>query len=153
MGIAKRSIVLAFLICAVLVAGGCGVIGTANGSAPRGIKVSFKLDPRVTKSLYMGERWVSPSSYSAPTQGKETVIDAKAEAVDASGEAIAALSPTWTAKDGSMVSVTPAEGSQVQIRVRQAGESEVRVQAKGLSKTLRVKAVTQGEVLRVTITQ
>jgi hypothetical protein len=101
-----------------------------------GIAVSFKQDPRLTKGLYMGERWVSP-----PVHG-----------VDAKGNKMK-IAPTWTPSDSEMVTVTPGEGSDVKIAVKRAGKSTLKVAAPGASKELSIKATEEGDVLRVEITQ
>ena len=52
----------------------------AAAAAAGGIEVSFKLDPRVTKSLYMGERWVSGPAFSSASvpEGETITVEARA---------------------------------------------------------------------------
>jgi hypothetical protein len=38
------------------------------------IAVVFKLDPRLTAGLYMGDRWVSPPTYSTVHPGKQATL-------------------------------------------------------------------------------
>ena len=118
-----------------------------------GITVSFKLDPRLTKGLYMGERWVSPPVYQPAVQeGKTLTVEARAHGVDAKGNKMK-ITPKWTPSDPGMVAVTPGEGSDVKIVVKRAGKSTLKVAAPGVSKELSIKATEEGDVLRVEITQ
>jgi hypothetical protein len=120
--------------------------------SPAAIRVAFKLDPRLTTGLYMGERWVSPPTYSASQLGSIVTIEARASGVDARRRPVK-INAKWIAADPDMVTVTPGEGSQVRIAVRRAGESLLRVTADDLTRQLAVKAVQQDQVLRVEITQ
>ena len=118
-----------------------------------GIAVSFKQDPRLTKGLYMGERWVSPPVYQPAVQeGKTLTVEARVHGVDAKGNKMK-ITPKWTPSDPGMVAVTPGEGSEVKIAVKRAGKSTLKVAAPGASKELSIKATEEGDVLRVEITQ
>ena len=120
--------------------------------SPAAIRVVFKLDSRLTTGLYMGERWVSPSTHSAFQVGKSVTVDARASGVDARGRP-AKISARWIAADPETVTVTPGEGNEVKITIHRAGESLVQVTSHGLTKTLVVKAVQQDQVMRVEIAQ
>ena len=125
----------------------------ARAKAPggqAGLAVSFKVDPRLTKGLYMGDRWVSPATY-VGTNGQDTV-EARVKGVDAGGAAVA-VSPTWIPADPAMVTVTPGQGNEVRITVRRAGESKLKVSSPGFSRELAVKATYQDNTIRVQITQ
>ena len=118
-----------------------------------GFAVSFKVDPRLTKGLYMGDRWVSPPTFTSTFQeGKETTVEARVPGVDAKGNKMK-IKPKWTPSDPEMVTVTPGEGSDVKIVVKRAGKSTLKVAAPGASKELSIKATEEGDVLRVEITQ
>jgi len=118
-----------------------------------GIAVSFKVDPRITRGLYMGDRWISPPTYTSTLQeGKETTVEARVEGRDAKGSTMK-IKPKWTPSDPGMVTVTPGEGSDVKIAVKRAGKSTLKVAAPGASKELTIKATEEGDVLRVEITQ
>jgi len=118
-----------------------------------GFAVSFKVDPRLTKGLYMGDRWVSPPTFTSTFQeGKETTVEARVPGVDAKGNKMK-IKPKWTPSDPEMVTVTPGEGSDVKIAVKRAGKSTLKVAAPGASKELSIKATEEGDVLRVEITQ
>lgn len=123
----------------------------AAAAAISDIKVQFKLDPRITKSLYMGERWVSPPAYSQVGENKKVIVEARGHGQDARGQP-SAVSLTWTAANPDMVAVSPARGHQVAITVLHAGESSVEVNAQGVSRTLAIKAEYKGDFLHVEIT-
>lgn len=114
------------------------------------IEVSFQLDPRLTRGLYMGERWVSPPTY-VGAAGQDTV-KARAEGFDARGKPVG-TSPEWIPADPEMVAVSPGKGKEVRITVRRAGQSTLNVTSPGFSKELIVKATTRGNALQVEISQ
>jgi hypothetical protein len=118
-----------------------------------GIAVSFKVDPRIAKGLYMGDRWISPPTYTSTYQeGKETIVEARVHGVDAKKTQMK-IHPEWTPSDPGMVTVTPGVGSDVKIAVKRAGKSTLKVAAPGVSKELTIKATGEGDALRVEITQ
>jgi len=126
---------------------------TAAGSGLADIKVSFKLDPRLTRSLYMGDRWISPPTYKTTVhQGTELTVAARVQGVDTKGRHMA-ISPEWIPADADLVSVSPGQDDEVQITVRGAGESRLNVTAQGISKELAIKAVYQGNTIKAEITQ
>lgn len=113
------------------------------------IEVSFKLDARLTRSLYLGDRWVSPATFRAPPQARPAVVRASARGVDTRGRPLA-IAPRWIAADPEMVEVTEgAEG--VSITVKRAGESKLRVAFRGITRELTVRAASRGESLAVEI--
>ena len=120
------------------------------------IEVSFKLDPRLTKSLYMymGESWVSPPiSIEAGAQpGTAPTIEAKADVLDAKGQPVE-LSPDWIPADPEMVTVSPSQGNAVQITVRHAGQSNLQVSSQKVSKKLAIMAWYQDDALQVEISE
>ncbi len=115
-----------------------------------GIKVSFQLDPRLTRGLYMGDRWVSPPTY-VGAAGQDTVM-VRAEVLDARGNPTG-ISPEWVPADPEMVDVSPRQGKEVKITVRRAGQSALRVATPGFSRELTIKAAEKGNVLQVEISQ
>jgi hypothetical protein len=116
------------------------------------IKVSFKLDPSITRGMYMGDRWVSPPTYSGIQAGKEITVDARVEGLDAGGK-LAGASPAWRAEDTDMVRVSPGKGRQVRITVRRAGESALTVTCGKAARELTIKATTSDNVIQVEISQ
>ena len=122
-------------------------------SGLRDIKASFKLDPRLTRGLYMGDRWVSPPTYTGVRQeGKEYAVEAKVHGVDARGRRIF-INPEWIPSDPEMVAVSPAEGDAVEIVVKRIGESTLKVAARGFDKELLIKATNKGNAIQVEISQ
>ena len=117
------------------------------------IKASFKLDPRLTRSLYMGDRWVSPTTYTGVRQtGKEYVVDARVHGIDAKGRPMR-ISPEWIPSDPEMVAVSPTQGNEVKIVVKHAGATKLKLATAGFSKELLVKAKYEGGAMQVEISQ
>ena len=123
----------------------------APGAGSR-IEVSFKLDPRLTRGLYMGDRWVSPGTFTPAPQAKNVTVEASARRVDASGRRVQ-IEPEWRPGDPGMVEITRGRGDQVRITVKRAGESKVVVAHLGVTKELSIKAAERGEALAVEISQ
>jgi len=122
----------------------------APAAALTDIEISLKVDPRLTKGLYMGDRWASAPTYNG-TAGQDSV-DARVQGVDAGGKKTA-ISPQWVPSDPEMVTVSPGQGSEVKITVKRAGESRLKVKAGGVSKELAIKAAYKGEAIQVEIAQ
>lgn len=116
------------------------------------IEVAFKLDPRTTQGLYLGERWVSPPRYNRAGDAKSVTVEARASGRDAKGVPKATL-PTWVPANPDLVTVTPARGTAVTIIVHGVGETALKVTADGVSRDLAVKSQEVGGVLQVEITQ
>lgn len=123
-------------------------------TAPRlvDIQIAFKLDPRLTKGLYMGDRWVSPPTYSILGEADTVVVNVRAVGLDSMGNRTR-IRPRWSSTDTDVAEVTPAEGDEVRIIVQRSGESRVHVVAKGISRELAVKATPRGKVLQVDVSQ
>lgn len=121
------------------------------------IRISFRLDPRVSGPTYGGERWLSPPTYASAAQpGNEATVEARVHGVDASGRSIR-IRPAWTAADPGMIVVSPVAPGQldhVQIRVKHPGESKLKVASLGTSRELLVKARSLGgKAIQVEIAQ
>jgi hypothetical protein len=114
------------------------------------MEVSFRLDPRLTRGLHMGDRWVSPRTYTRTQAGSgRLVVEAKARVTgEAGGEA-----PLWTPEDPDVVVVSPAQGERVEIAVRRPGEGSLTVESGGASQVLVVRAMKEGDGLRVDISR
>lgn len=115
-----------------------------------GVKISFKLDPRLTKSLHMGTRWVSPPTYAGTHDGNLFTVQARADGV-AAGRAI--RDPTWLPAEPDMVAVTPDRGREVEVAVLREGRSTLTVTEGDVSKTVTVNAVQRAGVWQVDISQ
>ena len=106
------------------------------------IQFSFKLDPRLTQGLFLGERWVSPPVYTRVQEaGKPLTVDARVSGLDAGGRPLAVISPAWASSDPGLVSVSPAEGEQVLITVLGVGLSTLGVTARGVTSELTINAM------------
>ena len=75
-------------------------------------KIAFKLDPRVTGGLYMGDRWVAASNFIQVQNGARLVVAAKGP-----------QGARWVAADSSMVTVTPVADDEVRITINRAGQT------------------------------
>ncbi|MBI4463519.1 MAG: FKBP-type peptidyl-prolyl cis-trans isomerase [Acidobacteria bacterium] len=122
----------------------------ASASALADIQLSYKLDPQLTRGLYMGERWVSPPTY-VGTIGQD-IVEVRAQGLDAKGMKLA-ISPRWIPSDPEMITVTPSEGNEVKIAVHRPGESKLQVTSQGISKELAIKAEHKSEAIQVEIAQ
>lgn len=123
--------------------------GTSAATNPAGIDISFKLDPRITKGLYMGDRWVG-APYTQAGDENQVTVEARAQALDRTGKSMN-TSPRWVAANTEIATVTPGEAGQVTIRVHRAGETTLRVTSDGLSRELGIKAEKKGPALQVVI--
>jgi FKBP-type peptidyl-prolyl cis-trans isomerase len=117
---------------------------------PAGIRVSFKLDPRLATAPYGGERWVSGPTYNGASA--QDTVEARAQGVDAKGRLIP-IRPEWIPLDPEMVTVSPAQGDAVKIIVTRPGESRLQVTAQGISTELTIKAARLDNFMQVDIAQ
>src|SRR5512138_169922 len=66
------------------------------------LKISFKLDPRLTQSLYMGDRWLTPPTYLQVGKGDDCTLEASIRGLNGQGKAVN-TSATWQVEDPGMV--------------------------------------------------
>ena len=125
-----------------------GAANSAGSPQLSGLRFAYRLDPRLTRGLYMGDRWVSSPTYKGIV-GQDTVR-ARAEGLDAQGRPIA-VQPKWTPADSSMVTVTPSVGSEVDITVKRAGRSNLQVTFGAVTTELVIHAEKEGESLKLEI--
>ena len=123
-----------------------------TAGAPETLRISFKLDPRLTQGLYMGERWVSPARYNAAGSGQSLSVQAQALGVDARGRP-KKIAATWTPEDTNVVTIASRQGNLATLTVHRPGASSVTVTGAGLSTVLHLKAAHVGKVLQVEISQ
>lgn len=116
------------------------------------IKVSFKVDRRLTRSMYMGDRWVSPATFTPARQGKTATVEAATDGLNGSGKRVR-IDPEWIPADPGMVEITSGVGDAVWITVKRPGQSRLTVAAQGITKELVIKAVKQGDAIAVEIAQ
>lgn len=143
------------------------VMPTASGP-PTDVAVSFKLDPRLTRSLYMGDRWFSPATFTTTQDVDRINVEVRAVGRDARGQD-ARIDPEWIATDPKMVTVSPARGNQVTITVHRPGETRLRVvqplvqstrsvadgraNEQAIVKELTIRAWKQGPAIQAEISQ
>ncbi|HYD16639.1 MAG TPA: hypothetical protein VEB03_01405 [Candidatus Nanoarchaeia archaeon] len=133
------------LIGCLMVLCGWVLVGLA---AEAGISVSFKLDPRLTSSLYMGERWVSPPTYTAVQRGAELTVDARAQVFDGHGRVLE-ITPTWRAEHEDVVRIITFQDNRVRFLVHRAGETRIVISGGGFMRRLRLKAEEDSGRLKV----
>ncbi|HEY5915014.1 MAG TPA: hypothetical protein VJA21_30850 [Verrucomicrobiae bacterium] len=118
----------------------------------REIELSFKLDVRLTRSLYMGDRWVSPATYTRVGEGKDCIVEIRAYGLTANHKTVA-IKPTWTSADPEIASVSSGHAGEVKLNIKRAGETIVEVVSHGVSKRLSIKVMPHGNTLKADITQ
>jgi FKBP-type peptidyl-prolyl cis-trans isomerase FklB len=124
----------------------------AKASAATRIVVSFKLDPRLTRGLHMGERWVTRARYARNSPSATAAIEARGFGMDAIGDNFP-IAPRWSSSDPAMLSVEPGEGHEVVLTVSRVGASALEVAHAGITARLQVTASAAGEGLDVEIVQ
>jgi len=113
--------------------------------------VAFRLDPALTRSLYMGERWVSPPVFDFAQPGDRFVVRAKAQAIGRDGEATDVVGD-WSTGDPAMIAIDRGHG-EVTLVVRAPGESTLTVATGAGVKTLRVRARRTADAMQVAFAQ
>jgi len=103
------------------------------------IKVSHKLDPKVSGGPHLGERRVSPITYTGARRvGDESMIESKAQSVAARDQPITSP-PQAKPEEPQMVAVSPEQeqGDRVNITVNHSGESRLPLVSNGFFNTFR----------------
>jgi hypothetical protein len=100
----------------------------------------------------MGERWVSPGTYSTThsEDGRGVIVEAKARVVGADGRPVAG-EPLWIPADPGVVTVSPTSGRHVRIAVSRPGATEVTLVHGDVKKVLRIEARGAEHARRVDI--
>jgi hypothetical protein len=98
----------------------------------------------------MGNRWVSPRTYTRTGDSKSVTVEARARVVGDHGKR-PPTSVAWAADEPDMVEVSPERGAEVRLTVWRPGESRVSVRAGGASGTLTVRAAEVQGSLRVDV--
>ncbi|MBI4776481.1 MAG: hypothetical protein HY788_20280 [Deltaproteobacteria bacterium] len=128
-------------------------IAPPDAAAITDVKVSFKLDPRLTRGQYMGDRWLSPPTFTSTLQaGTKITVEARAHGLDALGRGIL-IDSEWIPSDPEMVSISPGQGKTVKLTVKRAGESRLKVVSNEITKELTIKAIAKGDAMQVEISQ
>lgn len=102
------------------------------------IRVSFRVDPRLTRSRYMGDRWVSPPTFTVVKVGREATVDVRAQGIGVMGASLR-ISPEWIPDDPELVAVKPARGTRVKLTAKREGRSTLEVRSSGVSLVLLIE--------------
>ena len=106
---------------------------------PTKLVVAFRMDPSITRGLYLGDRWVSPPNFAFSQEGKRYVVRARAQLVDGStGKRVDLDSAEWSTDDPKLVGITPGDNGEVEIAVDRPGTAQLRVKAGGEEKIVQV---------------
>ena len=116
------------------------------------VAVAFKLDPDLTRGLFLGERWVSPPSFFFAQPGSRYVAQGKAQYVDALGER-ADLAAEWKTTDPDMISLTRHASGDATIVVRRPGDGAFTVATRYGTRRVQVHARRAGDGMQVDFRQ
>lgn len=141
---------LKLIACAALVLLLPCFIQAQEATELKDIKISFKLDQRLTRSQYMGDIWVSPISY-VGTSG-QNIVEARAQGLDLKGKPIS-ITAEWTPSDPEMVTVLPGQDKDVKLTILHEGESKLKVTSMGFSTELLIKAYNKNNFIKVVISR
>jgi hypothetical protein len=132
-----------------------------DGSAPQApdptespgatLVVAFMLDPRLTGSVYMGERWVTPETFTLIHEGELVSMRARAHVDERNGRRD--VSASWRSADPGMLTVPLEEAHEVEPTVHRAGQTTLTVTDGERSTSLTVVAVEDGGRWRVDISR
>lgn len=124
---------------------------TLSTERPQRLVVSLRLDPSLTQSIFMGDRWVAPAEFYFAQPGSEFVVQAKAQHRDGRGE-LHDFAGNWNATNPTMVAIQ-RNARDVTLQIRQPGDSDVTVAAGGETVVLHVHAVQLADSMQVHIRQ
>jgi len=130
---------------------GDGSVPSAPSPAVGGIEVTFRVDPRIARGTYLGDRWISPP-YLRVGEGEQVTVEARAYVLDSAGRPTT-IAPAWRSSDPGMVTVAPATGNEVNITVKRAGESRLQIASPGASTDLAIRAAYPNGVIQVEISR
>ena len=114
--------------------------------------ISFRLDPGLTRGMYMGERWVSPPKFSAAGKGQELTIAARSALMGAGGR-LAAIRAEWSAGDAGRIFLSSLHEEEVAIRVLCDTDSTVSAAYHGRITVLRVRSRCRDGAITVEISR
>ncbi|MFL6593342.1 MAG: hypothetical protein ACJ8GK_11635 [Luteimonas sp.] len=116
------------------------------------VAVAFKLDPELTRGMFLGERWVSPPSFLFAQPGLQYIAQGKAQYVDAAGER-ADVPADWATSVPDMIALTPHASGDATIVVRNPGDGEFTVATRYGTKRVQVHARQVGDGMQVDFRQ
>lgn len=115
------------------------------------IQFSFKLDPRLTRGLYMGDRWVSPPTYTRVGEGKQCLVEVRAYGLTTRQQPVE-INAQWRTADADAVTVAPGPQHVATLTIKRPCQTIVSVTCNGLCRKLAIKAVPHADTLLVEIT-
>ena len=118
---------------------------------PQRLVAALRLDPSLTQSIFLGERWVSPPDFFFAQPGTVFVVQAKAQHLDGRGEPHD-VAGQWNATNANMVGVV-RNARTATLEIRQPGDSDVTVAAAGQTVVLHIHAVQLADSIQVHIRQ
>jgi len=116
------------------------------------VAVAFRLDPDLTRGLFLGERWVSPPSFFFAQPGSQYVAQGKAQYVDAFGER-ADVAADWATSVPDMIALTRHGSGDATIVVRRPGDGEFTVATRYGTRHVQVHARQVGDGMQVDFRQ
>ena len=116
------------------------------------VAVAFRLDPNLTRGMFLGERWVSPPSFFFAQPGTQYVAQGKAQYVDAFGER-ANVAADWSTTDPGMIALTRHASGDATIVVLHPGDGGFTVATRYGTKRVQVHARRAGDGMQVDFRQ
>lgn len=138
--IAKNIIVLLAIVGCML------AFVNFTSAGQNSVQILFKLDPRLTRSLYMGDRWVSPDVFTQVGEGSVVIVEAKVVRDDGWGRSTT-LNANCSASNSSMATVSTLKGNIARITVSKEGTTSLSLGGK----TFRMEAKMANGSLQVNI--
>jgi hypothetical protein len=121
-----------------------------RGQGLADIRVSVRLDPRLTQGQYMGAVWVPSATYVATGPREPVNVLVRAVGIDVQGREVE-VPLAWTSASPTQVHVSPAVGSLVTFTVGDEGDTEVTVSSAEVSRKFAIRARRPGGNLQVDV--
>jgi hypothetical protein len=120
---------------------------------PEQFVVAFRLDPSLTRGMYLGDRWVSPPRYQAAQPGRRYTLQAKMQRVDPRSER-SDVTSEFRSLDPELIQVTPGDKpNEWSLVVNGPGAGRVVASAGPKTRVLNVHAWEVQNGMQVEITQ
>ena len=109
------------------------------------MQIAFRLDPRLTRGSYIGDRWVSPPTYIRVLQHPGQSIEARTQWLDATGRPIA-IDTEWVSADPAIASVSTGDvWGEIAITIAGEGTTAIDGRAGSTSKRMVVTATKRSD--------
>lgn len=123
-----------------------------SGTDAADIIVAFKLDPRLTRSQYLEDRWLLASPYTSTLQVGQVIVEARARVRDSRGKSMD-ITPEWIPADPDMVMISPGNKGVVAIICKRSGQSRLQVVAQGVTREFHLNVLDKGNGMQVVISK